>query len=58
MSHRVSFIDDPTKIDITTITLDQLSLVKEFSKVNVNAKVIDISPSQIEDGEKTKQKLF
>ena len=36
-------IDDPTKIGTTPITLDQLSDINEFSKVNVNAKVIDIS---------------
>lgn len=51
-------ISDPNTIGTTTITLDQLSDMKEYDKINVKAKIIDVHSPQVMNGGKTKQEVI
>lgn len=50
-------IEDPDSITATNITLSQLPDMKEYSKVNVKVKVIEIRDVQVVGGGKRKQEV-
>jgi hypothetical protein len=51
-------IHDPNTIGTTTITLDHLSDMKEYDKINVEVKIIDINSPQVVNSGKTKQEVI
>jgi hypothetical protein len=50
-------VEDPATIGTTTISLNELDGMEEFAKVNIHAKVIELSTPQIVNGGKRKQEV-
>lgn len=51
-------IEDPDTVGSTAISLNQLEEMAEYDKVNINVKIIDVTPPQIVGNGKVKQDVI